>query len=146
MKDWLEIKNELEADGSLRDIYILDICANIWNELIKNIKHEGFRFKFTHGSFERALPDIFYKIKELQETNPTTLSIWLDNNIQINCHFFMETEIEFDISPREIKSSAEYKTLTNFMKWLSKTLRKPAILTHEGAQAQVILSASDSVV
>lgn len=146
MKDWLEVKNELEADGSLRDIYVLDVCAKIWNELIKNINHESFRFKFMHGGFERALPDTFYKIKELQETNPTTLSILLNNNIQVNCHFFMETEIEFDISPREIKSSAEYKALTDFMKWLSKTLRKPAILTHEGAQAQVILSVSYSVV
>ena len=99
-----------------------------------------------HGNSERALPDNFYKIKELQQTNPTTLCIWLDNNIQVNCHFFMETEIELDISPREIKSSSEYTTLTSFMKWLSSTLRKPAILTHEGSQDQVILSVSESVV
>jgi hypothetical protein len=146
MKDWFEIKDEFEVDGSLRDIYVLHICIDAWGDLIKEIKHEKFQFKFMHGNSERALPDNFYKIKELQQTNPTTLCIWLDNNIQVNCHFFMETEIELDISPREIKSSSEYTTLTSFMKWLSSTLRKPAILTHEGSQDQVILSVSESVV
>jgi hypothetical protein len=146
MKDWLEVKEDFEADGSLRDIYVLGICVDDWNALIKKVKHESFQFKFVHGSSEQALPGNFYKIKELQQTNPTTLCIWLDNNIQVNCHFFMETEIELDVSPREIKSSAEYKTLTSFMKWLSNTLRKPAILTHEGSQDQVILSFSKSIV
>jgi len=146
MKDWIEVKEEFEVDGSLRDIYVLGICVDAWNEFIKKVKHEGYPFKFMHGSSEQALPDSFYKIKELQQTNPTTLFIWIDNNIQVNCHFFMETEIELDISPREIKSSTEYKKVTSFMRWLSNTLRKPAILTHEGSQGQVILSVSESVV
>ncbi|MDU9409553.1 hypothetical protein RTH74_18245 [Pseudomonas sp. zfem001] len=146
MKDWLEVNEEFAVDGSLRDIYVLDVCVDVWNEFIKKVKNESFEFKFVHGSSERALPDNFYKIKELQQTNPTTLCIWLDNNIKVNCHFFMETEIELDISPREIRSLAEYKILTSFMKWLSNILRKPAILTHEGSQDQVILSVNESVV
>ncbi|WAJ38471.1 hypothetical protein OU800_04325 [Pseudomonas sp. GOM7] len=146
MKDWLEVKEEFQVDGSLRDIYVLGICIDAWSNLIKKLKHEHFQLKFMHGSFDRALPENFYEIKELQQTNPTILCIWLDNSIQVNCHFFMETEIELDISPREIKGLAEYITLTSFMKWLSSTLRKPAILTHEGSQDQVILSVSESIV
>ena len=32
MKDWFEIKDEFEVDGSLRDIYVLHICIDAWGE------------------------------------------------------------------------------------------------------------------
>ena len=146
MKDWFEVKEEFEADGSLRDIYIFGINVEAWDEFIQKIQSEKYQFKFMHGSSEQVFPDSFSRIKEMQKTNPTILSIWLNNNIQVNCHFFMETEIELDISPKEIKGPAEYRLLTTFMKWLSGTLRKPAILTHEGTQDQVILSVSEYAV
>lgn len=46
------------------------------------------------------------------------------NGAFINCHFFSEDEIEFDIDPKEVKSKSEANAVFEFMKNLSKILDK----------------------
>ena len=140
MKSWCDIKAEFDTDGSLRDIYIENISPEIWEGFINNVKASEYRFEFSHGGEVIGLPSNLYQIKLLQETEPTTLRIWLNEEIQINCHFFEGSEIELDVSPKDITGEPEYQLLTSFLFWLHKTLNQRVILTHENAQDQVILS------
>ena len=140
MKVWSEIKKEFRADGSLRDIYVEEIDPALWEIFIEGVRLSVYRYEFTHGGVSVEFPNDFTEIKRLQETNPTTLAIWLNSKIQVNCHFFVETEIELDISPRDIVGEHEYQILVVFIEWTSSILKERVILTHENTQDQVILS------
>ena len=140
MKVWSEIKDEFRADGSLRDIYVEGIDPLQWGTFIEGVASSIYRHVFTHGGVEIDLPNNLAEIKKLQESNPTTLAIWLTDKIQVNCHFFVENEIELDISPRDILGEHEYRVLIVFLEWISSMLKERVILTHENTQDQVILS------
>ncbi|MFL0803297.1 MAG: protein export chaperone SecB [Agarilytica sp.] len=140
MKAWSEIKEEFGVDGSLRDIYVEEIDPALWKIFIEAVRSSVYKHEFTHGGVIIGFPDDLPEIKRLQETNPTTLAIWLNDKVQVNCHFFVETEIELDISPRDIVGEHEYQVLTSFLEWISSILKKRVILTHENTQDQVILS------
>ena len=104
MKQWSEIKSEFEADGSLRDIYVEDINPSIWNLLISEVKRSSYEVRFYHGDDKTVLPNDLDTIKAMQQNNPTILCIWLTEGIQLNCHFFVDTEIELDVSPHDVQS------------------------------------------
>jgi len=140
MKQWNDIKGEFKTDGSLRDIYAENINLEKWDEFLRSIRLTGFKLEFTHGDKPMELPNTISEIKQLQETDPTTLFIWLGDTIQINCHFFMDTEIEMDVSPHDVTSESAYLLLVNFLGWLATLTNKNVKLTHEGSQEQVILN------
>lgn len=75
MKAWRNIKHEFELEGSLRDIYIEDIDEVVWNESLSSIRSSGYELKFTHSQKVVALPVSFNELKQLQETDPTTLQL-----------------------------------------------------------------------
>lgn len=51
--------------------------------------------------------------------------------IQINTHFFTDTEIECDIDPREFKSIEDHYKLMDFLIKLSEVIRKTVYVTPE---------------
>ena len=131
---------DFETDGSLRDIYVKDIDKSVWNALIASIREAEYIFKFFHGQSELNLPDSFCAIKNMQKTDPTTLKLWLPGNIQVNCHFFSDHQIELDVSPLEIHNEGSFKQLVSFLYWLAITTSSEVLLTHENSPSQVILS------
>ncbi|MBL4826135.1 MAG: protein export chaperone SecB [Spongiibacteraceae bacterium] len=140
MKQWNEISPEFETDGSLRDIYAEDVDPSIWNSFVAELKRSDYKVEFSHGDAKKDLPDDFDTVRGMQKTNPTTLCIWLSESIQLNCHFFVETEIELDVSPHDIQCEKSYLLLIRFLKWLARLTSREVKLTHEGAQELVILS------
>ncbi len=140
MKLWSDIKHEFETDGSLRDIYVEDIDSAVWNKFIGEVKRSGYKFEFSHGDVEKEFPCDLNAIKSMQQTDPTTLYIWVTDNIQLNCHFFVETEIELDVSPHDIQTESAYIQLVTFLEWLATVTKNEVKLTHEDMQDQVILS------
>ncbi|WP_242615022.1 hypothetical protein [Vibrio vulnificus] len=146
MYQWTEFKEEFEADGSLRDVYIEDIDLAKWDQFLDFIKLSKYEVAFRHGGNLQTLPDTFSSIKNLQDTEPTTLSINLNANFCLNCHFFMETEIELDLSPRDVNSEADFEVLLEFLEKLSSSLACRVTLTPEDTPKQVILSYGDEFV
>lgn len=47
------------------------------------------------------------------------------------CHFFTTTEIEFDISPREVTSQAALDELLGFLRLVGDTLGRAVIMSYE---------------
>jgi hypothetical protein len=94
MTDWRSIQQGFEPDGALRDVYIAPASAALWNEFIEWVSCADYRSEFWHGQQKKALPREFREIKQLQQTDPTTLKLYLSAGVQINCHFFTDEEIE----------------------------------------------------
>ena len=95
--------------------------------------------KFYHQG-ERDLPSTFGEIYALQNEDATLLKIFLNGNIQVNCHFFFSDWIEFDIDPREIKSEQGFQEIVDFMSFLAKNLNEVVVLIHENSPDSVILT------
>jgi hypothetical protein len=60
--------------------------------------------------------------------------------ILVNCHFFSENEIEFDIDPRELISQTELDTLLMFLQQVGNAVHLPVILTPENGPKYPIIS------
>ncbi len=146
MYHWIEFKEEFEADGSLRDVYIEDINLAKWDQFLDFIKLSKYEVEFRHGGSLQSLPGTFSSIKNLQGTEPTILSIKLNANFCLNCHFFVESEIELDLSPRDVSSEADFEVLLEFLEKLSSSLACRVTLTPENMPKQVILSYGDEFV
>ncbi len=146
MYQWTQLKEEFEVDGSLRDVYIEDINLAKWDQFLDFIKLSKYEVEFRHGGNLQSLPDTFSSIKNLQDAEPTILSIKLNANFCLNCHFFMETEIELDLSPRDVSSEADFEVLLEFLDKLSSSLGCRVVLTPEDTPEQAILSYGDEFV
>lgn len=52
-------------------------------------------------------------------------------HVQLNCFFFGELEIEFDLSPKEVASEAEARSILSFMRGLGRVTGRQVHLTEE---------------
>ena len=139
MKSYESIQSDLKPDGSLRDIYIFQTNSSLWNKFISLMSGSGLKLEFWHGENEMPLPNNIEEIKALQNRDPTTLKIFIEGGVQINCHFFTEDEIEMDVDPKEICDKQNFDGLVLFLKWLAKELEKSIHLTHENTPEDGIM-------
>jgi hypothetical protein len=129
-----DVLNEVfYVDGSLRDIYVLNVSMNDWQKLFDWILRLSPWEVIFYKDGEETLykeTDVakFFEEKESDGVNLMSINI---NGVLINCHFFSESEIEFDIDPKQVKSMSEANIVFEFMKSLSKLIGKESILTGE---------------
>ncbi|WP_341226910.1 hypothetical protein [uncultured Arcticibacterium sp.] len=128
-RNWKDIKWIFEPDGSLIDLYVQEVSLNDWKKVIR-LLNKKFKVKYN----ETNQIDENYLIKYLTdmvgEMESKSASIFL-NEIQINCHFFLSDQIEFDIDPKEINSISDFESIEKFMIDISTEVDNQVILTGE---------------
>ncbi len=139
MKSYESVQEELKPDGSLRDIYIYQVNSDVWNNFISLVLGSELNREFWHGENKIPLPTNFEEINALQNTDPTTLKIFIEGGVQINCHFFTEEEIEMDVAPKEIGEKTKFDSLVSFLRWLSKGIKANIHFTHENSPEEEIM-------
>jgi len=135
--NWNQYKKEFEWDGSYRDLYILDTDLSHWQRVINFLRGSEYRITFKVDNEVAALPEDVAEIFRKRNETSILLTIEVDG-IFINCHFFTEDEIEFDIDPREIKNEEKLNQLFEFMKKTGGLLEKEVRLTPENYQEGII--------
>jgi hypothetical protein len=140
--NWTELKNNIYyIDGSLRDIYILNTNKQDWEKWV-NYVNENYRVDSYNGKEDKKENTInFSVIKEKWNGTSdflSTATVYIDS-IQINAHFFTDTEIENDIDPREFNSLEDHNRLIKYMTDLSTLLDKDVILTPENDQETILI-------
>ena len=137
---WKEFALEFVWDGAWRDIYVVGANLEDWqcllDELIASMPHD-IDF-YIQGNKVSSAPSAKVIFERRHETS-TLLQVTL-GKVHLNCHFFCEEEIEFDLDPREMKSDEDLQAVKAFMRTLANVTNKPAILTHENDQEAVILT------
>ncbi|MGG0177499.1 hypothetical protein [Gottfriedia acidiceleris] len=119
------------VDGSLRDIYILDANMDDWQKLIDWLCLSDWGIEFyIDGQKNTNIITNGSKLFEEKKNKSVLMSIDI-NGVLVNCHFFGEDEIEFDINPQEIIGLTEASSVFEFMSKLSNILGKEIILTEE---------------
>jgi hypothetical protein len=138
--DWQRLRDELQPDGSLRDIYVHNADEHLWQRFLAALARAPYRCVFRHG--ERPMPEPLSQFREaakLRETDPVLLQIELLPTLTLNCHFFTYEEIELDVTPSELQSADAVGMLIDFLKWLARVVERPVLLTHENSPEYVIL-------
>jgi hypothetical protein len=141
--DWNKLKETIYfEDGSLRDIYVQETTIQDWHKWIEHV-NSHYTVAFYNGRAQRneeyidfeVIKDFWAGKHDLLST--VTISI---SNIKIKAHFFVVSEIENDIQPREIQSLDDHTALLNDLNDISNALNKPVILTEKNAMNHILLA------
>jgi hypothetical protein len=138
MPSWEEIEEELlYRDGSVRDVYVLEGGPDDWKRLLEALPDSSWSYTFTWEGQPQPLPRTFSEARSREGTALLSID---KNGLWLNCHFFNETEIEFDFRPEEIKSPQVFERLHAFLSWLADLLQKDVIITPENTSDDIILT------
>lgn len=140
--DWNKLKDKIYYwDGSWRDIYVKSINRSDWEKWV-DLVNANYKVDWFNGRQNRDENLIdFSVIDDYWNGNHdlcSTAKIFIDK-IQINAHFFDDTEIENDIDPREFNTINDHEKLIHYMTVLSTLLDKEVILTPENEQNIVLI-------
>ena len=123
------------VDGSLRDLYVLNTTLEHWQRMLDYVRGAGLVAGFERGTRTAQLPqrisDIF-----AEKDDPDHESLLLRLNVGglwVNCHFFQDDEIEFDLDPREVTDEQRYEALMGFMVDLGRATGRRVVMTPESS-------------
>lgn len=138
--NWHDVEAEFEWDGSLLDLYVPEADIGTWQRALDILRASPYPLSYTVDNGEVALPAEVKAIFSKRLEANTMLSIDVQG-IRINCHFFDEGEIEFDIDPREINNETQFGHLCAFIQLIGQGLGKNVALTPEnsGYEAQEVV-------
>jgi hypothetical protein len=139
--EWSQIADDFETDGSLRDIYVLGTTLADWDAVLARLRRLVPPPIFTIDDVVQEMPAQTALIFSIRDKHSPLLAIML-GMAQLNCNFFQEDEIEFDLDPQEITSASQAETVAGFMESLGEATQKPVILCYENTQHAVIARCS----
>ncbi|MDH3420082.1 MAG: hypothetical protein OEQ25_15475 [Gammaproteobacteria bacterium] len=116
-------------DGSLRDIYVLDVAAKDWSIFISWCRLNYPLDFFVDGN-SAELPSEIEMIWDLRDKQTVRLGLSV-GGLLLNCHFFSKHEIELDLSPNDVEFGEDDLKVLQFMKNLGDSLGKRVCLTPE---------------
>ena len=137
MLTWNQVCGEFYCDGSWRDIYVLDTRIEHWQQALDALRRAYPQLAYTRAGMDSLLPtdateafpdpgfaDCFLKI---DLGGPT-----------LNCHFFTDEEIEFDLNPREVENQQDFEKVIQFMRLLANATQRDTIVTPENQNDIII--------
>ncbi|WP_455203710.1 hypothetical protein [Kaarinaea lacus] len=133
---WDDYKNEFDADGGLRDIYVNDTSLKDWQRFVDYLRKTEARLEYFVDNEVQALPAQIDEIFQSRE-HARLLSIDL-GGVSLNCHFFVLDQIELDFDPGDIRSEAQAKVVFRLMSTVARVLDKVVILTYENEDQQPV--------
>jgi hypothetical protein len=135
--DWSQIAPDFEADGSLRDVYILGTSLEDWSSVWAALLAGSNSVSFTVDGEPRTPPLDVAEAFFLRR-NHTVCASYVLGRQRLNCHFFIEEEVEFDLDPRDVDGPAEADRLAQFITTLGRATSKEVRLTPENEPDAII--------
>ena len=135
--NWQQYEPDFQVDGSLRDIYVQDTDMSDWQWFINLLLELRIKTEFRRGLMIEDIPNHIKNAFSGQDDETCTLSIFFDH-ILIRTHFFIESEIELDLDPRDVRSQQDLNNLVVLMDKIAQRLGKPVYLTPENCSESPI--------
>ncbi len=120
-------KQDFVSDGALKDIYILESNLIDWQQAL----NVAFGYPITGFFVDRNPQSPISTAQDIFSLRPNASpQLNFDiGGIDIACHFFDSTEIEFDFVPNQITSIREFESLTSFIERLGVACGKPVLVS-----------------
>jgi hypothetical protein len=113
-------------DGSLRDVYLYEAELKDWRTLLELVR--SYEHQYLEDGVQQALPTIESIFANRETSKILRVKI---ASASVNCHFFLSTEIELDIDPREVIDLTTHEAILLFLEVLSLGTNKRIIVTPE---------------
>jgi hypothetical protein len=126
---WDNVRGEFDRDGSLRDIYVVETTLADWQSFLDWLRRSPYGPVFSSDGAEAILPATADEVFRVVNESCVLMAIHL-GEIQVHCHFFVQSEIELDIDPCQI-DARQFPLLLGFLAGLGDQLDKDVRLTHE---------------
>jgi hypothetical protein len=124
------VQRDFVFDGSSRDIYVQSTSMLDWDACLEALLLSRFQTTYQRDGVTAPLPGSAIAVFSLVGSVSQTLTVDVDG-IDLNCHFFSSTEIEFDFDPRCVADQHALDRLVEFLMLLVSATGKPAIVTPE---------------
>lgn len=138
--EWSVVSRDFEPDGALRDICVQSTTLTDWQTAFDYVRVSYAPLLFTVDHQSTNLPAAVEEIFSIRDRASPLLNFDI-GGIDIACHFFTHTEIEFDLRPEEVTGSERLAAVVLFVRGLAAALCKPVLLTMENVHDAVILRA-----
>ncbi len=135
--DWKLYEREFSWDGSWRDFYVLNTSTSHWQRFIDFLRTGRYAYGFTLSGEPASLPPDAATIFAAWANDGPLLSIDV-GGVVLNCHFFTEQEIEFDLDPRTVTEQSKAEAIFAFMEALARVLEQPVRMTPENSETTPI--------
>ncbi|MEL4181516.1 hypothetical protein [Roseateles sp. PN1] len=130
-----EVLGLWEIEGSLRDIYIPQVGLFDWKKLLE--LSSRFICTYTFDGATSAPPEVESIFSNRGGSHLLRVNL---GTVTANCHFFVVSEIELDLDPREIQSPKAHGEVLSFIESLAGAVGKQVLLTPENGERIPYLS------
>jgi hypothetical protein len=124
--DWPRQQDRFEADGALRDIYVVGTTIEDWNRVVASLVAE-YQATVLRDEVPVPVPDLAALFDSDERPFHLRLSV---GGLLVTSHFFTDAEIEFDFWPQEVTESS-LRDLLVFMSRLGELTQKLVAMTPE---------------
>lgn len=130
-----EVPGLWEIEGSLRDAYVAHSDISDWQKFTDFVS--SYPSAYTFDGETCALPSVDAIFSNRSGGHLLRVKF---GAATANCHFFVESEIELDLDPREIQSANTHNEALSFLEGLAVAIGKPVAVTPENDQSTPFLS------
>jgi hypothetical protein len=127
---WESVRSEFAWEGSWRDICVSDVDLLAWQAAADALFREGQRGRFTLDGVEQEIPRDLGGVFAAAGKSQALWAVMV-GGVTVVCHFFHETEVEFDLDPREVQGQEQLDAVIGFMGTLAEAIGKPVLMTPE---------------
>jgi hypothetical protein len=124
-----EVSGLWEIEGSLRDVYVLQTDLSDWKRFL--VFSSRFSCTYTFDGAMSALPEVDSIFLNRDGSHLLRVNL---GTATASCHFFVASEIELDLDPREIQSPKAHGEVLAFLEGLAGAVGKPVLLTPENGE------------
>ncbi len=130
MVPWEDVSDEFAWEGSWRDICVSETSISDWRAVWRVLHTAGLDLTYAVDDVNTTplenVDEIFASPRQC-----TFLAAVVVAGTRLNCHFFSELEIEFDLDPRDVTGQVQLDALISFMAALASATGKVALMTPE---------------
>jgi len=137
------LPSELGADGSARGIYVLDLEAEDWNELLRAVARGPWRYAFSLDEWAAPLPKYGIEAFAMWRQAAPLLEL-LAGAVSLRCRSRNPQHLEVEVDPAEVLGVDHLEELVRFMAWLGRILHRTVLLAPDDAPERPILEYVDA--
>ncbi|MEV0904966.1 hypothetical protein [Streptomyces hokutonensis] len=124
------------ADGSLRDVCVLDTALDDWQHMFDGLRKLPGRHVLTWtlaDTTETGIPEASAVWSKLQDDPEESASLAIEiGGIWFTSYFFEIEEIEFTFDPSDVVDQKTFTPVRDFLKWLGNSTGREVVVTMEG--------------
>jgi hypothetical protein len=140
---WEACRPDFGADGSARAIYVLDLEAEDWDELLRAVARGPWRYAFSLDEWAAPLPKYGIEAFAMWRQAAPLLEL-LVGAVSLRCRFRSTQQLEFELDPAEVLGVDDLEALVRFMAWLGRVLHRTVLLAPDDAPERPILEYVDA--